>query len=88
MRFELWRGTDALAMFRMTVPHVIAPAALIWVIAGVGLTAFLWSSHARTHAFFVSSFLLISFLAVCPGFYFREHYFIPLLSGESCMRLA
>ena len=77
--------SDALTRFRMMVPHVIAPAALIWVIAGVGLTAFLWSSRARTHAFFVSSFLLISFLAVCPGFYFREHYFILMLPAVALL---
>ena len=35
-----------------------------------------WSAQARL---FVTGLLLASFLAVCPGFYFREHYFILLL---------
>ena len=30
-------------------------------------------------ASFLREFLLFSFLAVCPGFYFRRHYFILML---------
>src|SRR5208337_572025 len=50
-----------------------------------GLTAFLWSTRARAHAFFTISFLLVSFLAVCPGFYFRPHYFILVLPAISIL---
>jgi hypothetical protein len=35
--------------------------------------------HARSSLPFLVLFFLCSFASVCPGFYFREHYFIPLL---------
>ena len=58
---------------------------LIWAIAGVGLTTFLWCSRARFHGVFVGLFLLFSMLAVCPGLYFREHYFIFMLPAVSLL---
>ena len=35
-----------------------------------------WAVEARV---FLTGLLVASFLAICPGFYFREHYFILLL---------
>ncbi len=71
----------------MMAPSAIGPSALIWLIAGVGLTAFLWSPEARTrtHTIFLTGFLLFSFLAVCPGFYFRQHYFIVMLPAVALL---
>src|SRR5438128_460537 len=48
--------------------------ALVFVPLGVGLIA--WPTLTR---FFIFGLLATSFLGVCPGFYFREHYFILLL---------
>ena len=70
---------DGLRIFRLTAPQVVEPAFWIWVVAGIGLSALLWNREARAHGFFLAGFLLFSFLAVCPGFYFRRHYFILLL---------
>jgi hypothetical protein len=50
-----------------------------WLLAGFGVIALWlgrWTADAR---FFLSALLVASFLAICPGFYFREHYFILLL---------
>jgi 4-amino-4-deoxy-L-arabinose transferase-like glycosyltransferase len=63
-------------IFMSSFPGVVRPALFVWIIAGVGVTAFLWDRENRPRAFFVGSFLLFSFLAVCPGFFFRQHYFI------------
>jgi hypothetical protein len=76
---------EGLALFKFIIPHVVGPTLLIWMIAGVGLTTFLWCSRARSHAAFVGLFLLFSILAVCPGFYFREHYFILMLPAVSLL---
>ena len=73
------------ALFKFIIPHVVGPVFLIWVIAGVGLTAFSWCSRARSHGTFVGLFLLFSMLAVCPGLYFREHYFILMLPAVSLL---
>ena len=73
------------ALFKFIIPHVVGPVFLIWLIAGIGLTTFLWCSRARTHGAFVGLFLLFSVLAVCTGLYFREHYFILMLPAVSLL---
>ncbi len=73
------------ALFKFIIPHVVGPVFLIWLIAGAGLTTFLWCSRARSHRVFVGLFLLFSILAVCPGLYFREHYFILMLPAVSLL---
>jgi hypothetical protein len=60
--------------------RAITPAMLpFWLLAGagiIGLWVGRWTSDVR---FFLSALLVASFLAICPGFFFREHYFIVLL---------
>jgi Dolichyl-phosphate-mannose-protein mannosyltransferase len=73
------------ALFKFIIPHVVGPVFLVWLIAGAGLTTFLWCSNARSHGVFVGLFLLFSILAVCPGLYFREHYFILMLPAVSLL---
>jgi hypothetical protein len=51
----------------------------IWIIALVGLLAPLWDVRARKHWGFTVLLFLFSFLSLCPGAYFRPHYFILLL---------
>jgi hypothetical protein len=75
---------EAWPLLRAVLPWGIRPF-VIWEIAAVGLTAPLWSRYAREHGGFVACFFLFSFLAVCPGLYFRPHYFILLLpAGALC----
>jgi 4-amino-4-deoxy-L-arabinose transferase-like glycosyltransferase len=75
---------EAWPLLRAVLPWAVRPF-VIWEIAAVGLTAPLWSGYARAHGGFVASFFLFSFLAVCPGLYFRPHYFILLLpAGALC----
>lgn len=53
------------------------PGILLLAVAGLWT---LWHARERrSSAIFVTVFLVCSFLAVCPGLYFREHYFILLL---------
>jgi hypothetical protein len=52
---------------------------LIWAVALAGLLAPLWDAQARRHREFTGLLLLFSFLSLCPGAYFRPHYFILLL---------
>jgi len=77
--------SEGLALFKFIIPYVVGPVILIWVIAGIGLTTFLWCSRTRSHGTFVALFLLFSILAVCPGLYFREHYFILMLPAVSLL---
>src|ERR1039457_2119572 len=70
---------EGLHLFRLNAAQVVGPAFWIWAIAGVGLSALVWNRKARAHGSFLAGFLLFSFLAVCPGLYFRQHYFILML---------
>jgi len=57
----------------------VGPAAPVWVLAAIGITAPRWNPSARKHSWFLTALLLFSFLAICPGAYFRRHYFVLLL---------
>jgi len=69
---------------------------VLWLVAAVGLVALALDRWPPLTRFFIFGLLATSFLGVCPGFYFREHYFILLLpaiallvgmSGASLRRL-
>jgi hypothetical protein len=76
---------DGWQLLSTTVPKVVGPALFLWILAGVGLTAFLWDKTIRAHATFVIGLFVCSFLAVCPGLYFREHYFILMLPAVALL---
>jgi hypothetical protein len=65
-----------------TLPWAVRPFVL-WEIALAGLVAPLWSRYARARGGFFASFFVFSGLAVCPGLYFRPHYFILLLPAAA-----
>ena len=59
-----------------TVTHATL---LFWILAAAGLVLLWirpWSTRVRL---IISGLLCAGILATCPGFYFREHYFILLL---------
>jgi hypothetical protein len=58
---------------------VVSPSFLIWILAAIGMTAVIWSPGARRHSRFLILLLFCSFLSICPGAYFRPHYYILLL---------
>jgi hypothetical protein len=69
-------------VLRAHLPWVIRPF-VIWEIVALGLAAPGWSRFARAHGGFATSFFLFSCLAVCPGFYFRPHYYILVLPAAA-----
>ncbi len=58
---------------------ICGSAPLIWILAGVGLTAIFWDKHVRDHLVFIILFAVFSFLSIFPGLYFRPHYFVLTL---------
>ncbi len=58
---------------------IVQSSILIWLLAVIGLTSLAWNKRFRAYGLFTALFTLFSFLAVCPGLYFRPHYFILLL---------
>jgi Dolichyl-phosphate-mannose-protein mannosyltransferase len=71
--------SHAVHNFMFLAPRAIHPWGLLWIIAGIGLTAVFWNEKVRANWFFLIGFALFSFLSVCPGFFFRNHYFVTLL---------
>jgi len=69
----------AAGIFAQHFTPVVVSAVLIWLFVLPGLLMVLFRSCMRLHAPFTLGFLVFSFLSVCPGFYFRQHYFILLL---------
>jgi hypothetical protein len=63
------------------IPTVFEPALFVWALAGLGLVALAWDSRNWQNTVFAIGFLLFSWAAVCPGVYFRQHYFIVFLSA-------
>jgi hypothetical protein len=58
---------------------------LLLALAGVGLLAPLWDRASRAAARFTHPLALFSFLAICPGLYFRPHYFLLVLPALSLL---
>ena len=71
--------------FTEVFPGIVGPAIGLWIIAALGLAALLWNRESRRYASFIGGLLLFSFLAVCPGFFFREHYFILMLPAVALL---
>jgi 4-amino-4-deoxy-L-arabinose transferase-like glycosyltransferase len=59
--------------------HVTNPFRAIWFLAILGLVCLFIDAKARTRAIFIVVLLIASLLTICPGFLFRQHYFVTLL---------
>jgi hypothetical protein len=70
--------------FRAALSRVARPLN-IWLPAALGLTALFWDRRGRQHKVLLLSFVLFSFLAVCPGLFFRPHYFLVLLPAVALL---
>jgi len=75
-KMGLHRGVHS---FVQSYGAIVHANPLIWIIALIGLLAPLWDVEARKQWGFTGLLLLFSFLSLCPGAYFRPHYFILLL---------
>jgi hypothetical protein len=69
--------------FKMTFARIFSANASIFIVALLGALSMIWSRTARSGWFFAFGFLLASFAALCPGFYFRPHYFILWMPAVS-----
>jgi hypothetical protein len=76
---------QATQLFADTLKHVIGAAWPLWLLAVIGLAAGLVNARSRGATAFLVGLLAFSLLAVCPGFYFRNHYFILLLPAVSLL---
>jgi 4-amino-4-deoxy-L-arabinose transferase-like glycosyltransferase len=57
----------------------------IWLLSVFGFFAVVVMKRYRQLAVLAAGFFIFSFLAVCPGFYFRNHYFIFILPAAAIL---
>lgn len=69
----------AWATFNEQMRFILKESYPIWLLAIAGLFAVTIVKRYRQWAVFTIGLIVFSFLAICPGFYFRGHYFIFLL---------
>ncbi len=72
-------------IFFNSVREVIGAGWALWLLAGIGGVAGWWDQQRRGSTVFLLSFLFSTALALCPGFYFRYHYFIFVLPAISLL---
>ncbi len=71
--------SEAWNYFTMNFIPIVKSSMGLWIGAALGaLSLFFYPDKVRSRIF-IGVFLFFSFLTVVPGFYFRSHYFIPLL---------
>lgn len=87
-RFWLWAFTYAryyvsitslskiLSMFGLTALPILWTNLGLILVAAAGLVVLWLDAEHRNTAIVITGFLVCSCLAVCPGFYFRQHYYI------------
>jgi hypothetical protein len=77
--------SDGLKLFRYQGAKIIIGAPLLWAISGAGLATLCIAPAEKKQRVFIGGLALFSFLAVCPGLYFREHYFILMLPAAAML---
>ncbi len=75
--------------FKSQMADIVSSMGISWLLAAAGLILLLIKPD-RKNLSVLLPLLLCSFLAICPGFHFRPHYFIlvtpviALLAGAAC----
>ena len=77
--------SQAPQIFFRSADEVVLIGWPVWMLAGIGALTGLWDQRTRGSILFLMAFLFFSALAVCPGFYFRTHYFILVLPAVSLL---
>ncbi|MDD5010702.1 MAG: glycosyltransferase family 39 protein, partial [Phycisphaerae bacterium] len=69
----------AFGRLKGALTDIVPAVRFIWLSALFGLLSIIWNKEIRKQWLFLVCFLICSFLSVCPGFYFRHHYFVLFL---------
>jgi hypothetical protein len=77
--------SQAPQIFLRSANEVVLTGWPVWMLAGIGALTGLWDQRTRASILFLIGLLFFSALAVCPGFYFRTHYFILVLPAISLL---
>lgn len=76
---------DGVHELMASLPAVIGGYFLVWAMAGAGFVIACAYRPLRRGRVFLLLFAATSFGAICPGFHFREHYFVLLLPAVALL---
>ncbi len=76
---------QAPVIFFRSIRFVIGSSWPIWMLAAIGAVVGFWDRRMRVSTLFLIGFFFFSAVALCPGFYFRTHYFILILPAVSLL---
>lgn len=65
--------------------RIFSVAPLLWSMALLGIPFLFMHERTRNNRIFALGLIVFSFLAICPGLYFRPHYFILLLPASAML---
>jgi hypothetical protein len=71
--------------FKHSFSYIFSESWLFWILAASGLLILIISKGWRNGKLEIILFFAFSFLALIPGLYFREHYFVMLLPALSIL---
>jgi len=71
--------SEAWNSFTMNFTPILNASFGLWIAAALGALSLIFYPGKSRSRIFTVIFLLFSILTVLPGFYFRSHYFVPLL---------
>jgi 4-amino-4-deoxy-L-arabinose transferase-like glycosyltransferase len=73
------------ANFKEAFSSVVDGFYLLWCFSAVGLITVLFHRTMKTDRGFILLFTAFSFFTICPGLYFRAHYFVTLLPAVAIL---
>ena len=70
---------DGKTLFNMSFTPMWKEFGLLWILSFAGFILVFFTNLSWKQKLFVLGLGIFAFLTVCPGFYFRQHYFISYL---------
>jgi hypothetical protein len=71
--------------FRSTLGVVVGSNLVLWLLAVLGMLLLWWDERLRSRRLFLCGFAIVSLMAVCPGWYLRQHYFVFALPAVALL---
>jgi hypothetical protein len=70
-------------LFHDTALSILATAPLLWFLFAWGAAGLFWNPELERTRLWLTAFWFCSLIAILPGFYFREHYFLFLMPAAA-----
>jgi len=72
-------------VFSMNAGRILTSSPALWALAGLGAVTLVLKKGLGQNRILIASFIILSFMSIFPGLYFREHYFLLLLPASALL---